>query len=165
MSFLKKMFGGASKPTPILQCRECGSIHFINELGELWCAGCGLSSPVKPASPPKKEPVTAPTGSSSTPVTTGLVHYRGLTFGVDGGYSLVWDDKKIVRGIWYRDRSSIKNAARNRMVVAAASTNGFTVLDSDYETTIVGGLGGVEDLQNPGGVILWFDSTRELFGK
>src|SRR5579863_1027361 len=96
---------------------------------------------------------------------TGLVRYRGLTFNVDGEYSLVCDEKKIVRGIWYRDRDSIKNAARNRMVVAHAENSGFTVLDSDYEMTIVGGIGGVEDLNNPGGAILWFASTRELFGQ
>ena len=93
------------------------------------------------------------------------VRYRGLTFGIDGEYSLVCDDKKIVRGIWYRDRSSIQIATRNRMIAANARVNGFTVLDSDYEITIVGGVGGVEDLQNPGGAILWFDSARELFGK
>jgi len=95
----------------------------------------------------------------------GLIRYRGLTFATDGEYSPVCDEKKVVRGIWYRDRSNIKNPTRNRMVVAAASVNGLTVLDSDYETTIVGGIGGVEELQNPGGAILWFDSTREIFGK
>jgi hypothetical protein len=51
------------------------------------------------------------------------------------------------------------------MVVAAASVNGFTVLDSDYQTTVVGGIGGVENLQDLGGAILWFDSTREIFGQ
>jgi|GEM_PF-2833185 len=105
-----------------------------------------------------------PTQRSLEP-TNGLIRYRGLTFGIDGEYSLVCDDKKIVRGIWYRHREDIKNALRNRMVVATAGVNGFTVLDSDYETTIVGGIGGVEDLNNPGGSILWFDSTRALFGK
>ena len=48
----------------------------------------------------------------------GLIRYRGLTFGIDGEYSLVCDDKKIVRGIWYRHREDIKNATRNRMVAA-----------------------------------------------
>jgi ankyrin repeat protein len=102
---------------------------------------------------------------SSAPLAPKLVRYRGLTFGIDGEYSLVWDYKKIVRGIWYRYRDDIKNATRNRMIVAKAGVDGFTVLDSDYATTVVEGIGGIEDLQNPGGAILWFDSTRELFGK
>ncbi len=113
----------------------------------------------------RESPASSKARPSDPPPISGLVRYRGLTFGIDGEYSLVYDDKKVVRGIWYRDRNSIGNAARNRMVVAAARVNGLTVLDSDYETTIVGGIGGVEDLKNPGGAILWFDSTRELFGK
>jgi len=185
MGFLKRLFGGAPKPASIApivpklsspaekapapsvtRCRECGSTRFIIEGGERWCAQCRLIWPSQPASPPQKqEPVVASPEPSSTPAAPKPVRYRDLTFEIEGEYSLVCDDKKIVRGIWYRDRSSIKNAARNRMVVATASVNGFTVLDSDYETTIVGGIGGVEDLQNPGGAILWFDSTRELFGK
>ena len=102
---------------------------------------------------------------SASPPSGKPVRYRGLTFDIDGEYSLVCDDQKVVRGIWYRDRKDIKNETRNRMVVAVASVNGCTVLDSDYETTIVGGIGGVEDLKNPGGAILWFASAPKLFGK
>ena len=66
-----------------------------------------------------------------------LVRYRGLIFAPGGEYSLVWDDKKIVCGIWYRHPDDIKNATRNRMVAARASGTGFTVLASDYSTTLV----------------------------
>ena len=120
---------------------------------------------IKAVTSQKQKPASSFGSPSSPPAINGPVSYRSLTFHVGGEYSLVYDDKKIVRGIWYHDSSSIRNASRNRMVVATAEVNGFIVLDSDYETTIVGGIGGVEDLQNSGGSILWFDSTRDIFGR
>ena len=115
--------------------------------------------------PKAQEATKAGNSAPAVAAPPNLVRYRGLTFATYGEYSIVWDDEKIVRGIWYLDPCSINNPSRNRMVVATAKVNGFTVLDSDYATTIVGGVGGVENLQNPGGAVLWFDSTSEIFGK
>jgi len=181
MNFFKKLFDKTSKSTSVepkgavsdqislkptaITCRECGSVRFINQEGQLWCAQCGLVAPTRPSSSQTKQSAPGSSSSPSKEPAGELVSYRGLTFKTGDAYSLVWDDKRIVRGIWYGDRNSLKNAARHRMVVAAASVNGFTVLDSDYQTTVVGGIGGVENLQDLGGAILWFDSTREIFGQ
>jgi hypothetical protein len=52
------------------------------------------------------------------------------------------------------------------MVVAYAQVvHGLTVQFSDYMTTVIGGIGGVEYLDNPGGAILWFASARGLIGQ
>ena len=130
--------------------------------------GQNFASGTAPARQPAPNAEAKP--ASTTPTSPSpancQVSYRGLTFQIDGEYSLVCDDKRIVRGIWYRHREDVKNAMRNRMVVAAAGVvKGYRVLDSDYETTIVGGIGGVEELNNPGGAILWFASARELLGQ
>lgn len=112
-----------------------------------------------------KASAVSDTPDPSAPSTQNLVRYRGLTFSIDGEYSPVYDEKRIVRGIWYRDPDNIKDETRNRMVAAVVNvTQGLTVLESDYALTLVGGMGGIEHLQNPGGAILWFASARKLFG-
>ena len=131
----------------------------------VWDAVAATTETTQVSLPPQD--TLAPKGTSLRPTLSApqLVRHRELTFAIDGECSLVYDHMEIVRGIWYRARGSVKNAARHRMVVATASVSGFTVLDSDYETTIVRGIGGVEELQDPRGAILWFYSTRELFGR
>ncbi len=105
-----------------------------------------------------------PTSGASTQ--GAAASYRGFHFETNCQYSLIAEEKKIVRGIWYRDRASIGNPARNRMVVALASTSGYKIEDSDYEATIAGGLGGVEALSasSGGGFVLWFASAQNLLG-
>jgi hypothetical protein len=93
-----------------------------------------------------------------------LFRHRGFTFRFDGPYSPVWDDQNIVHGIWYKDRNSVNDSKCHLIAIAEAGKEGFTILVSDFRATVSGVINGVENLQNPKGAILWFESTKELFG-
>ena len=134
MSFLKRLFGSRSDAKPREQEKASGS----------------KPTPMDTSAPPGPE--------------VGPYSYRGFTFsyGVDAPFSPLCDDKGIVRGIWYDDPKGYNDRVANLEVVVHARKTGLTVLESDIATTIEGGLGGVEELQDPRGAILWFASAREL---
>ena len=134
MSFWKNIFGGASlsKMTHLEQAAKDGDRDRVQGLLRICNDPSIIQRAIKLANKWKWHAVSKdlqealekllikdqiqPTQKSPA----GQVRYRGLIFDTSGEYDFVCDDKKIVRGIWYRDPESIKNSARNRMVVATA---------------------------------------------
>ena len=104
------------------------------------------------------------TAPQPSPASTKEFRHRGFKFVTDGLYCPLCDNDKNVRGIWYRDRESIGNQARQKMVVANLTNLGFKIADSDYSITILQGQGGVEELRPEvgGGFILWFESAKDV---